>query len=110
MCGICGKVSRSVVEPAEIKKMTSVLAHRGPDGEGIRMMGVAGLGHRRLSIIDLSRGNQPLSNEDQTIWITFNGEIYNYRQLRKELQRSGHRFRTQSDTEVVVHLYEDYGV
>jgi asparagine synthase (glutamine-hydrolysing) len=85
------------------------LAHRGPDGQGLYVDGVAGLGHRRLSIIDLQTGGQPICNEDRTVWITFNGEIYNYRELRAKLLGRGHCFQTQSDTEVIVHLYEEYG-
>jgi asparagine synthase (glutamine-hydrolysing) len=110
MCGICGKVSRRGVESGEIQNMMTPLAHRGPDGQGLQLLGLAGLGHRRLSIIDLASGTQPISNENETIWITFNGEIYNYQELRQELLERGHRFRTQSDTEVIVHLYEEEGV
>ena len=112
MCGICGKMSldgRGNVNPALISGMLRTIAHRGPDGEGIHVSGAAGLGHRRLAIIDLDTGQQPLSNEDGTVWITFNGEIYNYRELRQELLASGHIFKTQSDTEVIVHLYEERG-
>jgi len=90
--------------------MAGVLAHRGPDGQGYKILGQAGLGHRRLSIIDLAHGSQPVSNEDETIWITFNGEIYNFEELRRELLKRGHCLRTRSDTEVIVHLYEDYGI
>lgn len=93
--------------------MTDVLAHRGPDGRGIHRdvteEGGVALGHRRLSIIDLAGGKQPLCNEEATAWLTFNGEIYNYRELRTELKAQGHRFRTDSDSEVIVHLYEQYG-
>jgi len=109
MCGICGKVDVKGVEPSEIQTMMDVLAHRGPDGHGFYVNGAVGLGHRRLSIIDLRTGDQPVSNEDGSIWITFNGEIYNYRDLRKQLLHLGHVFRTRSDTEVIVHLYEEYG-
>jgi asparagine synthase (glutamine-hydrolysing) len=90
--------------------MRDVLAHRGPDGFGIRCGEGVGLGHRRLSIIDLRGGAQPLSNEDGTVWVTFNGEIYNYRPLTERLARLGHRFRTRSDTEVLVHGFEEYGL
>jgi asparagine synthase (glutamine-hydrolysing) len=90
--------------------MTDAIWHRGPDDHGYRVDGGAGLGMRRLSIIDLATGRQPISNEDGTIWVVFNGEIYNYRELRASLIRSGHRFRTQSDTEVLAHLYEEEGV
>jgi asparagine synthase (glutamine-hydrolysing) len=112
MCGICGKVGfdrSGTVNPALIGGMLRTIAHRGPDGEGIHVSGPVGLGHRRLAIIDLNTGQQPLSNEDGTVWITFNGEIYNYQELRRELIASGHTFRTQSDTEVIVHLYEECG-
>jgi asparagine synthase (glutamine-hydrolysing) len=91
--------------------MTTALAHRGPDDEGLYADETAVLGHRRLTIIDLSTaGRQPLSNEDESLWITYNGETYNYRELRRELEGRGHRFRTHTDTEVVLHLYEQYGV
>ena len=85
------------------------MVHRGPDDEGFYVNGEVGLGNRRLSIIDLPGGHQPLSNEDQTVWITFNGEIYNYRDLRPQLEARGHRFQTSTDTEAIIHLYEDYG-
>ena len=109
MCGICGKVNPAGVQQADIQIMMDRLTHRGPDGQGQYIDGMAGLGHRRLSIIDLHTGAQPLSNENRTIWITFNGEIYNYRELHERLLRLGHHFRTQTDTEVIVHLYEEYG-
>jgi asparagine synthase (glutamine-hydrolysing) len=90
--------------------MCNEIRHRGPDDEGFRIEGRMGLGMRRLSIIDLANGRQPISNEDGTVWVVFNGEIYNYRELRASLIRDGHRFRTQSDTEVLVHLFEEEGV
>jgi asparagine synthase (glutamine-hydrolysing) len=89
--------------------MIAMLAHRGPDGRGLRVDGSVGLGHARLSIVDLAGGQQPMSNEDGSIWITFNGEIFNYLELRAELTRKGHQFRTRSDTEVILHLYEEGG-
>ena len=89
--------------------MCDVIRHRGPDDEGIHVEGGVGLGMRRLSIIDLSTGHQPIHNEDETIWIVFNGEIYNYRELRRELESAGHQFYTSSDTETIVHAYEEWG-
>jgi asparagine synthase (glutamine-hydrolysing) len=109
MCGICGKVSPQGVRTEELKSMLRTITHRGPDDEGVYAKGRIGLGTRRLSIIDLPGGHQPICNEDGTIWIVFNGEIYNYRSLRRELEGKGHLFQTQSDTEVIVHLYEDFG-
>ena len=112
MCGICGKLEfdpQATVAPSLLKQMADAIVHRGPDDEGHYAQGQVGLGFRRLSIIDLSGGHQPLSNEDGSIWIVFNGEIYNYRELRTELIGKGHIFRTKSDTEVIVHLFEEYG-
>lgn len=112
MCGICGKValdSNTVVEPAVVKQMMRTIAHRGPDDDGIYVNPQAVLGHRRLAIIDLSTGKQPISNEDDTLWIVFNGEIYNFKELRAGLISKGHTFRTHSDTEVILHLYEEHG-
>lgn len=113
MCGIVGKFNLDAQQPIDsnlIQAMMDVIVHRGPDGEGKYVCGPIGLGHRRLSIIDLGTGQQPMCNEDGTVWIAFNGEIYNYLELRKRLLESGHTFRTESDTEVIVHLWEDYGV
>jgi asparagine synthase (glutamine-hydrolysing) len=113
MCGICGKLefdSGSKIAPSLLKQMADAMVHRGPDDEGYFVDGQAGLGFRRLSIIDLSGGHQPLANEDGSIWIVFNGEIYNYKELRAFLVAKGHVFKTQSDTEVIVHLYEEFGV
>jgi asparagine synthase (glutamine-hydrolysing) len=90
--------------------MTASLAHRGPDDEGILLDGPVALGHRRLSIIDPAGGHQPLANEDESVWTVANGEIYNFRQLTHELAGSGHRFRTRSDSETIVHGYEEYGL
>ena len=113
MCGIAGVVWQDRARPAEravIAPMVAALAHRGPDGEGIELLGPAALGHRRLSIIDLSPdGRQPMSNEDGTVWVVLNGEIYNFAELRRELQGRGHVFRSKTDTEVLVHLYEEQG-
>ena len=110
MCGIAGYFHRH--EPgdlAAVKAMCDRIRHRGPDDEGFHVEGGCAIGMRRLSIIDLDTGRQPISNEDDTVWVVFNGEIYNYRELRSELEAAGHRFRTRSDTETLVHLYEEYG-
>jgi asparagine synthase (glutamine-hydrolysing) len=112
MCGICGKFNfdrESAVSPVLVRSMADQIAHRGPDDEGYFVNGPIGLGFRRLSIIDLNTGHQPLSNEDDTVWIVFNGEIYNYRELRLDLESKGHVFKTHTDTEVIVHLYEEFG-
>ena len=109
MCGICGKYNPAGVEASELKRMSDTLAHRGPDDEGWYVAGPIGLACRRLSIIDLKQGRMPISNEDGSVWIVYNGEIYNYRELRKELLQRGHTFKTHTDTEVVVHLYEEMG-
>src|SRR5271157_872514 len=111
MCGICGVFNFGTGEPADpvaLKRATDVMVHRGPDDEGFHLDGALGLGNRRLSIIDLPGGHQPIANEDESVWITFNGEIYNYRDLRPDLLAQGHRFRTNSDTETILHLYEEY--
>lgn len=121
MCGIAGAIwtdDARPVDAATLARMTDVLAHRGPDDRGTYATRVqvgnaagmsVGLGHRRLSIIDLAGGHQPLANEDESVWVTFNGEIYNFAELRQRLEGAGHHFRTTSDTEVLVHLYEDEG-
>ncbi len=112
MCGICGKLNfdrQSSVSPDLVRSMADTIVHRGPDDEGYYISGQIGLGFRRLSIIDLSTGHQPLSNEDGTVWIVFNGEIYNYVELRDFLRAKGHVFKTKTDTEVIVHLYEEFG-
>src|SRR5260370_41183735 len=112
MCGRCGKVgmdNTARIEPALVEGMMRRLAHRGPDDKGLYFEPKAELGHTRLSIIDLNTGKQPISNEDGTLWIVFNGEIYNYRELKRELVQKGQRFSTHTDTEVIVHLYEEYG-
>jgi asparagine synthase (glutamine-hydrolysing) len=111
MCGIAGIIrwNGQPVREDEIRTMCRLMVHRGPDEEGIHLDDGVALGMRRLSIIDLEGGQQPVSNEDGTIWVVFNGEIYNYQELHRQLVRSGHRFRTESDTETIVHLYEEYG-
>jgi asparagine synthase (glutamine-hydrolysing) len=112
MCGIAGSVwfdSAKALDRGTLRRMTDVLAHRGPDGEGSYFSAGVALGHRRLAVIDVAGGRQPLANEDDSIWVVLNGEIYNYRPLRQRLEQRGHRFRTQSDTETLVHLYEDEG-
>ena len=112
MCGIAGKFNfdpHRGIDRERLTAMTSVIAHRGPDADGFYVGDGIGLGHRRLSIIDLSTGDQPLSNEERTIWVVFNGEIYNFADIRSELEAHGHRFRTHSDTEVIVHAYEQWG-
>ena len=111
MCGIAGivEVGGRGVDRALLTAMTTAQAHRGPDGDGFVCRGGVGLGHRRLAIIDLVTGDQPMPNDDRTMWIVFNGEIYNYRELRTELEARGSRFRTQSDTEVILRAYEAYG-
>jgi asparagine synthase (glutamine-hydrolysing) len=112
MCGIAGQFNFQRREPVKrdaIVRMARSIAHRGPDDEGFFIAGPVGLGFRRLSIIDLAGGHQPMSNSEGTVWIIFNGEIYNYKELRAELQSKGHQFRTNSDTEVIIHGYEDWG-
>src|SRR5690348_9062683 len=112
MCGICGFAFSDTGRPADVDRlvrMRNTIVHRGPDGVGLHASHGVALGHTRLSIIDVQGGAQPLSNEDETVWVTFNGEIYNYRELSRELMHRGHRFRTHSDTEVLVHAYEEYG-
>ncbi|MBI5840475.1 MAG: asparagine synthase (glutamine-hydrolyzing) [Chloroflexi bacterium] len=112
MCGIAGKINLKSTEPIDpnlIYHMLDAIHHRGPDDNGVFANNQVGLGSARLSIIDLAGGRQPICNEDDTIWIVFNGEIYNYLELRSELESAGHVFRTHSDTEVLVHLYEERG-
>ena len=112
MCGIAGFVNRAgqQADRAIVERMTAVLAHRGPDGEGFYCAGPVALGHRRLSIIDVTGGAQPMANEDGTIWVTYNGELYNELEIRPQLEAKGHRYQTVSDTESLVHLYEEDGV
>src|SRR6266567_952586 len=111
MCGIVGKFSLDdrPMDSRLIARMADRLSHRGPDDSGHYVSGPIGLASRRLSIIDLATGKQPISNEDGTVWVVLNGEIYNFIELRAELERRGHRFRTRTDTEVIVHLYEEEG-
>ncbi|MCU0523184.1 MAG: asparagine synthetase B, partial [Anaerolineae bacterium] len=112
MCGIAGTVDWSGKHPpdvGQVGQMLGMIRHRGPDEAGVYVDACAGLGNVRLSVIDLSTGQQPIMNEDGTLWIVYNGEVYNYPELRAELEQRGHRFTTQSDTEVVLHLYEDLG-
>jgi asparagine synthase (glutamine-hydrolysing) len=111
MCGIAGIVhfDASPVDRALVQRMLATIRHRGPDASGVRIEGSAGLAHARLSIIDLEGGRQPMPNEDGSLWITFNGEIFNYLELRESLLAKGHRFATRSDTEVILHAYEEYG-
>jgi asparagine synthase (glutamine-hydrolysing) len=110
VCGICGIIRMDALpDRAFLQRMNATLCHRGPDGEGYFTDGPVGLAMRRLAIIDLQTGDQPIFNEDRTVAVVFNGEIYNYRELRAELQKRGHRFYTQSDTEVLTHGYEEWG-
>lgn len=112
MCGICGKLNFHPREPVDrelLQKMMDLLHHRGPDSGGEYRSGSVGFGHRRLGIIDLNRGHQPMCNEDGTAWLVYNGEIYNFRELRDTLEAKGHRFHSQSDTEVIIHSYEEWG-
>ena len=112
MCGIAGIVSlnpRDHVDETRVKRMRDVLRHRGPDGEGLWVEGPVGFGHRRLAIVDVAGGHQPMANEDESLWITYNGEIYNHAALRPALEARGHRYRTRSDTETILHLYEEEG-
>jgi len=113
MCGICGVINKKStnIDKDALLRMVHILAHRGPDGEGIFIDRNVGLGHRRLAVIDLTQNaTQPMSNEDGRIWVVFNGMIYNYRDLRKDLLAKGHQFKSHTDTEVIIHLYEEMGV
>jgi len=111
MCGIAGTViaDGSRGESRAIRRMTDIIAHRGPDGDGFYENDGVAFGHRRLSIIDLATGSQPMTNEDGSLWITYNGEIFNHADLRPELERAGHRYHSRCDTETVLHAYEEYG-
>ena len=112
MCGICGQFNFQRNEPVDhdlVRHMARTMIHRGPDDEGYFFSGALGLGFRRLSIIDLAGGHQPMSDLEESVWVVFNGEIYNYLELRAELESHGHTFRTKSDTEVLVHGYKQWG-
>jgi asparagine synthase (glutamine-hydrolysing) len=112
MCGICGILNSDPDRPVEraiLIGMNEAMRHRGPDAQGLYLNGPLGLGHRRLSIIDLETGQQPMTNEDESLWLVFNGEIYNFPELRRQLVKRGHAFRTRSDSEVILHAYEEYG-
>ena len=113
MCGICGVFnvsSHAPIDEGHLSRMLQSMNHRGPDDHGLYINEQIGLGSTRLSIIDLAGGKQPISNEDKTLWIVFNGEIYNYRELTTFLKKRGHQFSTNSDTEVILHLYEEFGL
>src|ERR1700739_289296 len=112
MCGICGQFnfgSRAPVQKRDIEAMANSIVHRGPDDDGYYIDGPLGFGFRRLSIIDLAGGHQPMSDGEGKVWVVFNGEIYNFKELRSELESRGHQFRTNSDTEVIVHGYKQWG-
>ncbi len=113
MCGIAGIYTKQSATPEELSRvvhsMTDCLTHRGPDDQGFYIGKNVALGHRRLSIIDLKTGHQPIFNEDRTICIVFNGEIYNYKEIKAELLQKGHRFSSESDTETIIHAYEEWG-
>src|SRR5688500_8393156 len=110
MCGICGVARRDAVAERDVlETMAATLVHRGPDSDGFHLDGPVGLAARRLSIIDLEGGDQPIANEDGSVHVVQNGEIYNHEELRADLARAGHTFRTRCDTEVLVHAYEEWG-
>src|SRR5437773_10016515 len=112
MCGIVGIVKlnqRDTVDEARLKRMRDVLRHRGPDGEGLWIEGPVGLGMRRLAIVDVTGGHQPMANEDATVWIVYNGEIYNHADLRRRLERRDPAYQTRSQTGTILHLYEEEG-
>ena len=111
MCGIIGQVRRDgrAISRVTMESMCAALEHRGPDSRGLHIEGQVGLGIQRLRVIDLQTGDQPIYNEDGSVVVVLNGEIYNFRELRRDLLRRGHRFATQGDTEVIVHLYEEMG-
>jgi asparagine synthase (glutamine-hydrolysing) len=112
MCGICGwitKFPKKIYDSSVVERMNATLTHRGPDDSGIVLFDDAAIAMSRLSIIDLDTGQQPMANDDESCWIVFNGEIYNYLVLRQELESRGHHFRTRSDTEVILRAYEEWG-
>src|SRR5258707_6242583 len=111
MCGICGLSYSTNQKPERVllEKMNAAIAHRGPDSDGFHVDSGVGLAMRRLAIIDVSSGDQPITNEDESIWIIFNGECYNYPEMRAELERRGHHLVTKTDTECIVHFYEEEG-
>src|SRR5581483_6272984 len=112
MCGIAGLFHPGIakpVDPARVRMMCDAIAHRGPDGEGVWTAPGVGLGHRRLAVIDLVTGDQPMVSEDERLAVVFNGEIYNFHQLRRDLEMCGYVFRTHSDTEVILHSYRQWG-
>src|ERR1700752_4003286 len=112
MCGICGQFNfrnQAPVRRADLEAMTKSIAHRGPDDEGYYIAGPLGFGFRRLSIIDLAGGQQPMSDQEESVWMIFNGEIYNFPELKRELEGHSHVFRTKSDTEVIIHGYKQWG-
>src|SRR5687767_9269804 len=112
MCGIVGYVNAGAghSDASILEKMNAAIAHRGPDDDGFFIDGEVALAMRRLSIIDVAGGKQPIHNAEKTKWIVFNGEIYNFQEVRDDLEKRGHRFYTKSDTETVIHLYDEYGV
>src|ERR1039457_5302422 len=113
MCGICGHIKIASDEPVDqntIRRMAQTIFHRGPDDEGYFFDRSLGFGFRRLSIIDLSGGHQPMSDAEESVWLVFNGEIYNYPELRAQLESRGHKFRTRSDTEVIIYGYKEWGL
>ncbi|HSW50109.1 MAG TPA: hypothetical protein VLH09_08040, partial [Bryobacteraceae bacterium] len=111
MCGIAGFVTQQAApgDGATLRRMTAAIRHRGPDDEGFYEDGHAFLGHRRLSIIDLATGQQPMTSESGKLWIIYNGEVFNHADLRPELERAGHRYHSRSDTETILHAFEEYG-
>src|SRR5262249_9973310 len=112
MCGIAGIVSLEGLSEGTAQRATAmrdILTHRGPDEAGLHVDDRAALSHRRLSIVDLRTGQQPLANENETVWIAFNGEIYNHAEIRRDLEARGHQYKTKSDTETIVHAYEQWG-